>query len=64
LAEACQCLAPARNKLFVAMLNVAMNGEYKDRDNFFDLGNRLLMAKPQNLNIFLPLIKINCPFIN
>lgn len=45
VAEACQCLADARNKLFVAMVNVAMNGEYQDIDKSFDVGDTFYFEK-------------------
>jgi len=45
VAEACQCLAEARNKLFVAMVNVAMNGEYQDLDESFDMGETFYFEK-------------------
>lgn len=45
VAEACQCLAESRNKLFVAMVNVAMNGEYRDLDESLDIGETFFFEK-------------------
>jgi hypothetical protein len=45
VAEACQCLAEARNKLFTAMVNVAMNGEYAELNESFDTGEFFYFEK-------------------
>ena len=45
VAEACQCLAEARNRLFAAMVNVAMNGEYQDLDESFEIGETFYFEK-------------------
>lgn len=45
VADACQYLAEARNKLFAAMVNVAMNGEYQDLDESFDIGETFYFEK-------------------
>jgi hypothetical protein len=45
VAEACQRLAEARNKIFSAMVNVAMNGEYQDLDESFDIGATFCFEK-------------------
>lgn len=45
VAEACQCLAEVRSKLFTAMVNVAMNGEYQDLDESFGIGETFYFEK-------------------
>lgn len=45
VSEACQCLGEVRNKLFTAMVNVAMNGEYQDLDESFGIGETFYFEK-------------------
>lgn len=45
VAEACQCLAEVRNLLFTARVHIAMNGEYQDLDESFDVGETFYFEK-------------------
>lgn len=38
LASACKCMAEARNELFIALVNVAMNNEHSELDETFKTG--------------------------
>ena len=45
VARACQCRAEASNKLFPARVNGAMNGDYRDLDESFDIWEIFYFAK-------------------